>query len=92
MAEIWSDPRYEFARTKPERLVLAAIDYSMESIVVVVAPHPPSARMREWASRLDRRLLYLPIGQFAPTTRRRLRVMHVLDGHSRRESARDYIW
>jgi hypothetical protein len=92
MADIWTDPRYEFARTKPERLVLAAADYSMERVVVVVAPHAPSTQMRDWAARLDRQLVYLPIGQFAPTTRRRLRVMHVLDGHSRRETARDYIW
>ena len=92
MADIWSDARYEVATTKPERLVLAAIDYSMERAVVVVAPRPPSARMRGWAARLDRQLVYLPIGQFAPTTRRRLRVLHVLDGHSRRENARDYIW
>ncbi|HBZ72570.1 MAG TPA: hypothetical protein DEP35_23670 [Deltaproteobacteria bacterium] len=92
MADVWTDARYELARTKPERLVLAAIDYSMERVVVVVAPRPPSMQMREWASRLDRQLVYLPIGQFAPATRRKLRVLHVLDGHSRRESARDYIW
>jgi hypothetical protein len=92
MADIWTDARYEVARTPPERLVLAALDYSMERVVVVVAPHPPASRMREWAARLDRQLVYLPIGQFAPTTRRRLRVMHVLDGHSRRANARDYIW
>jgi hypothetical protein len=92
MADIWSDARYEIASTKPERLVLAAIDYSMERAVVVVAPHSPSPRMRDWAARLDRQLVYLPMGQFAPTTRRRLRVLHVLDGHSRRENARDYIW
>jgi len=92
MSDIWTDARYELARSKPERLILAAMDYSMERVVVVVAPHAPTARMREWAGRLDRQLVYLPIGQFAPTRRRRLRVLHVLDGHSRRETARDYIW
>jgi hypothetical protein len=92
MADIWTDARYDLARTPPERLVLAALDYSMERVVVVVAPHAPSTRMREWAARLDRQLVFLPIGQFAPTTRRKLRVMHVLDGHSRRARARDYIW
>jgi hypothetical protein len=92
MADVWTDPRYEVARTKPERLVLAALDYSMERVVVVVAPHPPTTQMRDWAARLDRQLVYLPIGQFAPSTRRRLRVLHVLDGHSRRDTAGDYIW
>jgi hypothetical protein len=92
MADVWTDARYELASTPPERLVLAALDYSMERVVVLVAPHPPTSRMREWAARLDRQLVYLPIGQFAPTTRRRLRVMHVLDGHSRRAHAQDYIW
>ncbi|HYB12701.1 MAG TPA: hypothetical protein VEG67_04475 [Myxococcota bacterium] len=92
MADVWTDARYESARTKPERLVLAALDYSMDRFVVLVAPRPPSTRMREWALQLDRQLVHLPIGQFAPTTRSRLRVLHVLDGHSRRETARDYIW
>jgi len=92
MRDIWTDARYQLAHSKPERLILAAMDYSMERVVVVVAPHAPNAQMREWAGSLDRQLVYLPIGQFAPTTRRRLRVLHVLDGHSRRETARDYIW
>lgn len=92
MADVWSDQRYAVARSKPDRLVLAALDYSVEPLVVLVAARPPSSRMKRWASQLDRRLVYLPLGQVPPATRKRLRVLHVLDGYDRREIARDYIW
>ncbi len=92
MLDVWTDSAYELASSKPERLVLAALDYSVEPVVVLVARRPPTARMKQWAAALERRLIYLPIGQLSPTTRRRLRVLHVLDGRSRREIARDYIW
>ena len=35
-------PDYEAARTKPEVLLMAAVDYSTDSIVVHVGRHPPS--------------------------------------------------
>ncbi len=92
MLDVWTDRRYDVSESKTERLVLAALDYSEERLVVLVAPRPPSARMRDFAARLDRRIVYLPIGSLAPSTRKRLRVLHVLDGHSRREIARDYVF
>jgi hypothetical protein len=92
MADVWSDPGYAIATSKPEKLVLAALDYSTHRVVVLAARRPPSPRMKSWAAQLDRRLVYLPFGQMAPATLKRLRVLHVLDGRSRRESARDYIW
>lgn len=91
MLDVWTDRRYDVSESKAERLILAALDYSEERLVVLVAPRPPSARMRDFAARLDRRLVYLPIGSLAPSTRKRLRVLHVLDGHSRRDIARDYV-
>jgi hypothetical protein len=41
---------------------------------------------------LNRKILYVPIGQLSPTKMKRLRVVHVLDNYDRRAEAKDYIW
>lgn len=92
LAEVWNDPAYAMARSKPERLVLAALEYSVDPVVLLVAPRAPGARWKRWAERLDRRLVYLPLGQFSRTRIERLRVLHILDGRDRREIAPDYVW
>ena len=38
------------------------------------------------------KIIYIPIGQLSPVALKKVRVMHVLDGHDKRESAKDYIW
>ncbi|MEE8395508.1 MAG: DUF5682 family protein, partial [bacterium] len=37
MVDVWNDPYFEMARTKPERLLLAGLDYSVERNVLYVA-------------------------------------------------------
>jgi hypothetical protein len=44
------------------------------------------------AARVNRKIVYIPIGQLSPTKLKKLRVVHVLDGYHRREQAKDYIW
>jgi hypothetical protein len=92
MYDVWSDPDYEYAETKPERLLLAAIDYSVERHILYVAAKPPRSIFRTIAGRLDRSILYVPIGQLSPTKLKRIRAVHVLDSHGRREIAKDFIW
>jgi hypothetical protein len=92
MYDVWSDPDYEFAESKPERLLMAGLDYSAHRYVVYVASKPPRSIFRSIASHLGRRLLYVPIGQLSSTKLKRLRVVHVLDSYERRETAKDYIW
>ena len=92
LGDVWSDADYRFAETKAEVLLLAALDYSRERIVIHVAPKPPRPVFREIATRLDRRILHLPIGTLSPTTLRKIRVMHVLSGHEKRKIAKDYLW
>ncbi len=41
MLDVWNDPDYEFALNKPERLLLAGLDYSIHRHVVYVAARPP---------------------------------------------------
>jgi hypothetical protein len=92
LGDVWSDGDYRFAESNPEVLLLAALDYSRERIVVHAAPKPPRPIFHQIAARLDRRILHLPIGTLAPATLRKIRVMHVLSGHAKRDIAKDYVW
>jgi hypothetical protein len=89
--DIWKDQFFDFARNKPERLPLAALDYSLERHVVYVSSSPPSSLCRSFASRLRKQIIYLPIGIFSPVTLKKIRQFHVLDGHPVRSYAARYI-
>jgi hypothetical protein len=92
MYDVWQDPDYAFAETKPERLLLAGLDYSIHRHVVYVAAKPPRSIFRSIAARLNRTIIYIPIGQLSPVTMKKLRVVHVLDGYDKRQIAKEYIW
>ncbi len=92
MAYVWSDPDYAFAESKPETLLMAALDYSVEKHVVYVAKKPPRSIFRNMAARLNRSIIYLPIGALSSEKLKRLRVVHILDSHARRNDAKDFIW
>jgi len=89
--DIWKDSFFESAQNKPERLLLAALDYSLEQHVVYVAPSPPSSLCRSFASRMGKKILYLPIGVFSSVTLKKIRQFHVLDGHPVRQYAERYV-
>ncbi len=92
MSDIWTDEMYEAARTRAERLLMAAIEYSEQKLVAYVAKKPPRAELKSFAARFGRKIVYLPVGQFSPDTLKKLRVFHVLFGHDKRAIAKDYIW
>ncbi|RLB35981.1 MAG: hypothetical protein DRH11_00950 [Deltaproteobacteria bacterium] len=89
--DIWKDPFFDVARNKPEKLLMAAIDYSQEKHVVYVAATPPSGRCQSMAARVGKKIIYLPIGIFSPVTLKKIREFHVLDGHHVRKYAKNYI-
>jgi hypothetical protein len=89
--DIWKDHFFDMARNKPERLLMAAIDYCEEKHVVYVAATPPSGWCQSVAARLGKKIIYLPIGTFSPITLKKIRQFHVLDGHYVRKYARQYI-
>ena len=89
--DIWKDSFFDFARNKPERLLLAALDYSLERHVAYVASTPPSSLCTLFASRMRKKIIYLPIGMFSPITLKKTRQFHVLDGHPVRQYANRYI-
>jgi hypothetical protein len=90
--DVWSDTDYDFAESKPERLLMAALDYSVERFVVYVAARPPRSIFRSIAAHVGRKILYVPIGALSPSKLKRLRVVHVLDSYERRTEAKDYLW
>jgi hypothetical protein len=92
MIDVWGDPDYDFAETKPERLLMAGLDYSIHRHVVYIAAKPPRSVFRSIASRFGRNILYVPMGQLSPQKLKKIRVVHVLDSYERRRDAKEYIW
>ncbi|MBZ5723583.1 MAG: hypothetical protein LAP87_01165 [Acidobacteriia bacterium] len=92
MYDVWQDADYEFAESKSERLLLAALDYSIHRYVVYVAAKPPRSIFKTIASRVSRTIIYIPIGQLSPVSLKKIRVVHVLDGYDKREIAKEYLW
>jgi len=90
--DVWNDRDYRFAQDKAEVLLMAAIDYSLEKIVVHVSPDPPAERMRRYAAVQGKQITHIPLAALSPVTLRKIRVMHILAGKDKRNVARDYIW
>jgi hypothetical protein len=90
--DVWSDPDYETAETKAERLLMAALDYSIERNVVYIAAKPPRSVFRHLAAKVNRKIIYIPLGQLSPAKLKKIRVVHVLDSYQRRAEAKQYLW
>ena len=92
IADVWTDPDYRFAESKADVLLLAGLDYCTERMVVYVSAKPPRPILTQLASRLNLKVLYLPLGSLSPSTLKRIRVMHILHGQDKRRYAKDYVW
>jgi len=89
--DVWRDPDYRGPWSGPEVLLLAALDYAREPRVVYAAPSPPRALLKRFASRLGKKIVYLPLGSLASLPMKRLRRFHVLASKDARSWARDYV-
>lgn len=92
LMDVWHDPDYEECRTKSEVLLMAAIDYAIQPMIVYVASKPPRSALKSFAQRFGKKIVYIPIGQLSPVTLNKIRVFHVLDGHDKRSIADEYIY
>jgi len=72
--------------------LLSAVEYSLERYVAYIAAKPPRSWFRSFAGRLNKKIIYIPIGTLSPVTLKKIRVFHVLSGHQVREFAKDYVW
>lgn len=89
--DVWTDPDYQGCRSKSEVLLMAAIDYSVDSLIIYVAEKPPRQALKSYARKFGKKVIYLPIGQLSPVRLKKIQVFHVLDGHHRRKVADEYI-
>jgi hypothetical protein len=90
--DVWSDPDYRFAHGKAEVLIMAAVDYSLEKIVVHVAADPPAERLRRYAAAQRKQILHIPLAALSPVTLKKIRVLHLLAGRDKRPIAKQYVW
>jgi hypothetical protein len=89
--DIWQDPRLDFAETLEERLLAAACLHSREPHIALVSSLPPGAGWRKLAAKFKKKWVHLPLGQFSDATIQQLRMFHVLNGHSIRSYAANFI-
>jgi hypothetical protein len=81
LGDVWHDPAYDpWVRTRPERLLLGALDHSPHPVVVFVARRSPGTRLLALARRMGRRIVHVPPGTLSRDRLRRLRQFHVLAG------------
>ncbi|MBK5276346.1 MAG: hypothetical protein JJE30_15035 [Desulfuromonadales bacterium] len=92
MLDVWQDPDYFMASTWAEVLLMAALDYSIEKYVVYVAAKPPRSIFKQIAARLERNIVYIPLGSLSPHKLKQVRILHILAGKDKREIAGEYIW
>ncbi|MGD2116423.1 MAG: hypothetical protein PVG07_15315, partial [Acidobacteriota bacterium] len=90
--DVWMDPEYRGLPEKADVLLAAGIDYSEERLVVHVAERPPRPALRRHAAAQGKRIVHIPLGSLSPRTLRKVRVLHILVGHDKRELAKDYVW
>lgn len=91
ISDIWRDRAFNSADTLEERLLMAALAYSREKHVAILAPGPPGAGWRKLARGYGKKLIHLPLSSFSAATIQQLRVFHVLNGKQVRSYAADFI-
>lgn len=89
--DIWQDLRFENLSGLDERLIAAALFYSRERHVALVAPKPPSLKWRRLARQYKKNLVYIPLKRFSLQTIDRVRKFHVLNGKEIRSYAARFI-
>ncbi|MBI4850917.1 MAG: hypothetical protein HY819_03725 [Acidobacteria bacterium] len=90
--DVFHDPVYRVATNHAERLLFAALDYSLEKFVVYVAPKPPRPFFQVLAGRYGKRILYISLKQLSPVMLQKIRSFHILSDKSVRSFAKDFIW
>ena len=92
MYDVWADPDYDFAETKAERLLLAGARLFDAEVRRVCGGETAALGFPQYRGAVRRTIVYIPIGQLSPVTMKKIRVVHVLDGYDKRESAKEFIW
>jgi len=90
LTNIWHEMDY-YSMKSDEALIMAAIDHSVTGNILVISKTPPNYKIKNWSRRCGKKLIYLPMGSLSPAKIRRLRIFHILNGHSTRLIANQFI-
>ncbi|HOV13579.1 MAG TPA: hypothetical protein PK771_04795 [Spirochaetota bacterium] len=90
LSDIWADGDYHSMKSD-EALITAAIDHSVTGNIVVISTKPPNHKLKSWAKRCGKKLIFIPVGSLSPSKIRRLRIFHILQGHKTRLTASEFI-
>ena len=90
--DVWQDEDYWVCKSKAEVLLMSAVDYSLQPVVLYIAQAPPPSRIKTFATRYGKKIFYIPLSQLSPPLMQKIRVFHVLDGHEKRGVAGEYIY
>ncbi|MBM3964150.1 MAG: hypothetical protein FJ308_03655 [Planctomycetes bacterium] len=89
--DIWSDPRLDFADTLEQRLVAAACMHTESRHIALLSHSAPGLALKQIAKRFKRKLVHVPLAQFAESVVQQLRMFHVLNGKHVRSYAAHFI-
>ncbi len=89
--EVWSDHRFDRAKSKAERLLLAGIHYSEKRYIIYVAPNPPRRYLYSISERYGHHVIYIPLTQLSETMIKKVRFFHFLSDRRLRSIASRYI-
>ena len=89
--DVWTDPDFDRAADKSERLLMAAIKYARDPYIAFTGPRPPRPFLNSLAARKGRKILYVPPGMLSPAEVAKIRQVHVLQGPHVRQHADQYI-
>jgi hypothetical protein len=89
--DIWADERLDFADTLEQRLVAAACLHAESRHIALLSHAAPGIVLKKIAKRFRRKLVHVPLGQFADSVVQQLRMFHVLNGKHVRSYAAHFI-
>lgn len=89
--DVWTDPRFNKAESRKERLMLAAIFYANKRFILYVAHSPPKMKYVAFAERMGHRIIFFPLQTLSQDKIKKIRYFHLLRDKSIRRIASRYI-
>lgn len=89
--DIWNDPALNIADTIEQRLVAAACYHSRSNHVALLSGPQPGLALKKIAKTFRKKLVHVPLSQFADSVVQQLRTFHVLNGQHVRSYAAHFI-
>ena len=91
--DVWQDREYRLAKEKAEVLLMAALDYSEEKLVVHLAKDAPSPEMHRYAALQKKRIIHSPLGCYvAGHSEKDPRCASSGRSRQARHRSKNYIW